>query len=130
MSHSDHDLDVLLRRNAERQLAGLDWDRERQTVMQRLAAARKQKPRTAMVIRVATSIAAVLALAVGYMCISLREGTGRDATAPKEATAIRASGGDDSLLASTDPTTILLTGPTRLLVLNDPTLAPHSVWDQ
>ena len=111
MSANDRDIDSLLRRNTERQLEGFDWDRQRQTVMQRLAATRIQKPRLVVAIGVATGVAAILTLAVGYVCLSLLKSTDRNATAPTEAAAFRESVGDDSLLASTDPTMILLTGP-------------------
>jgi hypothetical protein len=40
MSNDDHDLDILLRRNAERQLAGFDWDRFRRGMDSRLTGAR------------------------------------------------------------------------------------------
>ncbi len=73
-------------------------------------------------------VAAVLMLAVGYVGMSLFQGMDPNVTAPMEATALRASVGEDFLLASTDPTTILLTGPTRGRVLNDPMLTAHSLW--
>ena len=129
MSNEDRDLDILLRRNVQRQLEGVDWDRQRQTVMQRLAATRMQKPRRVIAIRVAIGVATLLMLAVGCLCVSLLKSTGPRATAPIAATALREPVGNDSLLASTDPATILLTGPMRWRVLNDPMLAPHSLWD-
>jgi len=130
MSNNDRDIDILLQRNAERQLESFDWDRQRQTVMQRLAETRIEKPGRVSAIRLAVGIAAVLALAVGYLCLSLLLRTRRDDTAPIVVTAVHQSIGDDSLLASTDPTTILLSGPMRWRVLNDPMLTPHSAWDQ
>jgi len=57
-------------------------------------------------------------------------GMDRGAMEPIETTAVRESVEDDPLSASTDPATILLTGPMRLLVSNDPMLTPHSLWDQ
>jgi hypothetical protein len=38
MNHQSHDIDALLRRNAERQLAGFDWERLRAGIAGRLAA--------------------------------------------------------------------------------------------
>jgi hypothetical protein len=124
----DCDIDELLRRNAERQLEDFDWDRQRQVVMQRLAAppARRQ---VVVGIRVVAAAAAVLMLIAGYVLVSLLTGTGREATAPIE-TRVAGSIEGDPLLASTDATTILLTGSARLLTLNDPMLKPHSLWDQ
>ena len=130
MSENDREIDILLRRNVQRQLAGFDWDRQRQTVMHRLAARRIPKPRMAVTIKVAVGVAAILMLAVGYLCLTSLKGTGPDAARPREATAIRDAVGHDSLLASVDPTMILLTGPMRLLILNDPMLTPHSLWEQ
>jgi len=130
MNDNDRNLDILLRRNVERQLKGFNWDWQRQMVMHRLTAPRIQKPRRIMAIRVAIGIAAIVTLAVGYLSVSFLMGTDHHVTAPMEATATRASAGNDSLLASADPTTILLTGPMRWRVLNDPMLAPHSSWEQ
>ncbi|MEN6424290.1 MAG: hypothetical protein ABFE13_02930 [Phycisphaerales bacterium] len=126
----DRDVDGLLRRNAERQLAGFDWDRQRRTVMQHLAATQDRKPRRGIGIRIASGVAAGLVLAAGYLGMSLLGGTGRDAMEPIETTTVRESVEDDPLLASTDPATILMAGSMRLLVSNDPMLAPHSLWDQ
>ncbi len=130
MSHNDRDLDALLRQNVQRQLEGLDWDRQRQEMMQRLGASGTQKPRRIVTIRVAAGVAALLVVALGYTCVSFLRSTGPDAAAPMAATASPASSGGDSLLASTDATTILLTGPMRGRVLNDPMLTPHSSWQQ
>ncbi len=69
-------------------------------------------------------------LAVGYTCMSFLHSTSPDVVAPMVATASPASAGGDSLLASTDAATILLTGPMRGRVLNDPMLTPHSSWQQ
>lgn len=130
MSQDDHDIDDLLQQNSQRQLAGFDWDRQRQMVRQRVAAGRMQKSRRGVAIGVASGIAALLLLAGGYVCIKALAGMGRDATSPREIAADHASGGSDSLLASTETTTILLTGPARWLALNDPALTPPSRWGQ
>ncbi len=129
MSNEDRDIDALLRRNAEQQLAGFDWDRQRQIVMQHLTPPRIQKLRRVSTIRIAAGVAAVLTM-MGYVGMSLLRGPDRHAGAPTEVTAMSESAGGDSLLACTDPTMILLTGSARWLVLNDPTLTPHSPWDQ
>jgi len=123
----DRDVDELVRRNVERQLAGFDWDRQRRTVMHRLEAGRAGKLRRIIAVRVAAGAAAVLVLVAGYVGISLLHGPDHNAA---ETTVSSEPTESDALLASTDPATILLTGPMRLLVSNDPTLAPHSVWDQ
>jgi hypothetical protein len=81
-------------------------------------------------IRMVVGVAAVMVLAAAYLGTGLLKGPDRDAMAPMEATAVQGSVENDPLLASTDPATILLTGPARLLALNDPALAPHSLWDQ
>lgn len=130
MSETDRDVDELLRRNADRQLAGFDWNRQRQTVMQGLDAARARKPRRMVVIGVAAGVAAVLMLIAGYVCMGLLKDAGGNSTTPAETVAVREGVDNDPLLASTDPTTILLTGSMRLRVSNDPTLALRSVWDQ
>ncbi len=130
MSNKDRDIDVLLRRNVERQLEGFDWDRQRQTVVQRLTPPQIQKLRRVSAIRIAAGVAVILTLVVGYMGMSLLKGPGRNAGAPMAVMALSESAGGDSLLACTDPTMILLTGSARWLVLNDPMLTPHSPWDQ
>lgn len=126
----DRDVDELLRRNAERQLAGFDRDRQRQMVTHRLETARVQRPRRVIAIRVVAGAAAVLVLMAGYVGMSLLLAPARSATGPTEPPVTKASAESDPLLASTDPTTILMTGPMRLLALNDPMLTPHSWWDQ
>jgi hypothetical protein len=130
MSRDDRDIDGLLRQNLKRQLEGFDWDGQRQAVTHRLAAPRVQRSHWVVAIRVAAGAAALLALAVGYLGLSSLQGTRPYAPAPRQAMALHASTGADALLASTDATTILLTGSARWLVLNDPLLAPHSLWDQ
>jgi hypothetical protein len=69
-------------------------------------------------------------LVAGYLVMSLFHAPDRSATGPIKPPAAKESVESDPLLASTDPATILLTGPMRLLASNDPALAPHSVWDQ
>lgn len=71
MSNDDRDVHILLRRNLQRQLEGFDLDRQRQTVMQRLAGTRIQKPHRVIPIGVAVGVAAILMLAVGYLSMSL-----------------------------------------------------------
>ncbi len=130
MSNDDSDLDALLRQNAQRQLQSFDWHRQRQEVMRHLAASGIRKPHRVVAIRVAVGVAALLMVVVGYTCVGFLQSTGPDVAAPMTATVSPASSGGDSLLASTDATTILLTGPMRGRVLNDPMLTPHSSWQQ
>jgi len=126
----DRDVDKMLRRNADRQLADFDWDRQRQTVMDRVEIGRAGKPRRSVAVGIAAGAAAVLALAVGAVFVSLLNRMASDEIALIETPVADESIQNDALLTSTDPATILLTGPIRWLALNDPTLAPHSHWDQ
>ncbi len=130
MNEVNRDIDELLRRNTERQLADFDWDRHRQTVMHRLAVTQARESRRVVAVGAVVGVAAALVLTGVYACMSLLRGTHRDAIPPTETAAVQESVEDDLLLASTDPTTILLTGSMQLLVSNDSTLAPHSLWDQ
>lgn len=127
MSEMD-DIEELLRRNAERQLAGFDRDGQRRTVMDRLAETRIQNAGRGIPRRIAA--VAIFMLVLGYAGTSLLDVADRDVAGPVGTAAVNESVESDRLLASTDPTTILLTGSARLLVSNDPTLAPHSRWDQ
>ncbi len=127
MSETD-DIEGLLRRNTERQLAGFDRDRPRRAVMDRLADSGTQNAGRRIPLRIAA--AAVFMLALGYIGMSLLDVRRRDAAGPVETAAVDESVKSDRLLASTDPMTIFLTGPARLVVSNDPMLAPHSLWDQ
>lgn len=124
----DRDIDALLRRHVEQQLAGFDWDGQRHTLMHQLAS--DWARRTGRRIPRKIIAGAVLMLATGCVCMILVNVVDRDATGPIETTAAHEPVEGDPLVASTDPTTILLRGPARLLVCNDPMLAPHSLWDQ
>lgn len=127
VNEMDRDVDELLRQNAERQLADFDWDRQRQAVIKRLANTGIRGPRRTVAIRIVAGAAAVLVLIVGSVVMRPPDRPDRGATGT---TVAREPVENDALLASTDPTTILLTGSMQLLVANDPTLAPHSLWDQ
>lgn len=123
-----NDIERLLRQNAERQLADFDRDRQRRAVMDRLADAHTRNTGWRIPRRIAAVV--IFMLVLGYAGVSLFHVTGRPAAKPVDTVAGEESVESDRLLASTDPATILLTGPARLLACNDPTLAPHSPWDQ
>jgi hypothetical protein len=135
MNTENRNLDDLLRRNAEQQLGDFDWDRQRETVLGRLAATPAREGRSGgpfrrVVVRAAVGVAAVLVLAVGFLCYWRFHAAGPGAIQPGKTPTVGQSVAADDLLASTDPETILLSGPMRLLAANDPLLSPHSVWDQ
>jgi len=127
VNEMDREADELLRQNAERQLADFDWDRQRQAVMKRLGDAGIRNARRTVAIRIAAGAAAVLVVVVGYVVMHPLDRPDQGAA---ETTAASEPAENDPLLASTDPTTILLTGSMRLRVSTDPTLAPHSLWEQ
>jgi len=127
MSTERRDLDDLLRRNTEQQLADFDWDRSRARILGRLTMAGgravSKRPSRAAVVGATLAAAAVLMLVAAGLCLYLSGESERDPVQP-------AYVGADALLASTDPETILPMGRGRLLTLNDPSLKPHSLWDQ
>jgi hypothetical protein len=135
MNTENRNLDGLLRRNAERQLRDFDWDRLRATVLGRVVVTSAREGRSGglfrrVIARAVVGVAAALILVVGYLGYLRVHTVGPEATRPSEIPTTGEFAGDDGLLASTDPETILLSGPTRLLAANDPLLSPHSVWDQ
>jgi hypothetical protein len=135
MSEDNHGVDGMLRENAEGQLADFEWDRLQTTILSRLEGARRRARQREEVSRkivaggIVTAAAAVV-LGTGYVCTRFYGVASRGPGTPTKPTAAHDLADSDELLASTDPETILLTGRIGLLALNDPLLAPHSVWDQ
>jgi hypothetical protein len=91
MSKNDHDIDTLLRRNAEQQLADFDWDGLRRDIGRRLTSAGAASQRRNRY-RQWTAIAATIAGTVGVLVLATRStlGPGRDAWAPGEARVVMA----------------------------------------
>jgi hypothetical protein len=87
MSKDDHDIDILLRQNMERQLAGFDWERLRRDIGSRLTDADTVSGPWNQY-RQWAAVAATIVGTVGVLIlVSLSSrGPGRDAWTPGEAT--------------------------------------------
>lgn len=138
MSEENHDIDVLLRRNVDRQLETFDWDELSGRISDRLeqAECKRLSPRHRWPVMAA---AAVLALALVSSVAVWRWGPrpGREPGLLQQIMAGALDAGPldaptstaDDLIAGTDPETILLTSHVHL-VCGDPLVRPHSPWDQ
>lgn len=140
MKEKKEKIDLLFERNAAEQLAGVDWDGLNRAISGRLDQADQRKT-SAMRYRRIIKSAAALAAAAAVILIAVMVNSrvllkkGQDAVelvktvAPDTKPTGRLTDKTDTLLAKTDPKTILLTGELHFLS-NDPLLRPHSVWDQ
>jgi hypothetical protein len=86
MSKNDRDIDILLRRNVERQLAGFDWEGLRRDIGRRLTSA-DAASRPWNQYRKWTAVAATIAGTVGVLILATLSTTrpGRMASSPGEA---------------------------------------------
>jgi hypothetical protein len=130
MKDEERDIDRLLDELADRTLQGFDWDHLHLSIASRLTGAvRRGRPVSRFHIASVVTTAALLLLGTVLICHYLRPSLYTH-TEPKGTTCDGTTSEADPLLACTDPHVILPRGALRMLVSNDPTLAPHSLWQQ
>ena len=130
MSDKERDIDRLLDKLADRTLQGFDWDRLHLSIVSRLTGAvRRGRQVSRFHVASVVTTAALLLLGTVLICHYLGPSWYRR-TEPTETTSNGTTSEADPLLACTDPDVILPRGALRMLVSNDPTLVPHSLWQQ
>ena len=133
MKNKDNKLDELLENNTQQQLQKIDWERLNKSIVEKIETARQHpfgQTKRIYKLKIASVAAVAACLVISFSLVfrftfNKQDNTGQIAGSDMAAGVLP----EDSLLASTNPDLILLTGKLHFLE-NDPLLKPHSIWQQ